>query len=177
MKRSFWILFAILVLATALRFFQLDAQSFWNDEGTSARVAERSLPLITAAAIGDIHPPLYYYALHFWRGVFGEGELAYAVSRLFSALSSLADLSARVKLLMSWPRSPPRLLLRSTRSKSITRKKRAATSCWRFGQRPRHISSSFDRRLPTTDGQPSSAQVMSSPPPLACTHIMPFPLF
>jgi len=74
MKRTLWILFAILALAAMLRFFQLDAQSFWNDEGTSARVAERSLPLITAASIGDIHPPLYYYVLHFWRGVFGESE-------------------------------------------------------------------------------------------------------
>jgi mannosyltransferase len=76
MKRTVWILFAILALAVTLRFFQLDAQSFWNDEGTSARVAERSLPLITAAAIGDIHPPLYYYALHFWRGIFGSSESA-----------------------------------------------------------------------------------------------------
>jgi len=58
-KTLFWMLVAILALATMLRFFQLDAQSFWNDEGTSARVAERSLPLITAASIGDIHPPLY----------------------------------------------------------------------------------------------------------------------
>src|SRR5512139_2866694 len=76
MKRSLWSLAAILILAAAARFFQLDAQSFWNDEGTSARVAERSLPLITAAAIGDIHPPLYYYALHFWRGLFGASEFA-----------------------------------------------------------------------------------------------------
>lgn len=76
MRRSLWVLLAILTLAAALRFFQLDAQSFWNDEGTSARVAERSLPLITAAAIGDIHPPLYYYALHFWRGLFGASEFA-----------------------------------------------------------------------------------------------------
>src|SRR5512136_2567416 len=76
MKRALWSLAAILILAAAARFFQLDAQSFWNDEGTSARVAERSLPLITAAAIGDIHPPLYYYALHFWRGIFGESEFA-----------------------------------------------------------------------------------------------------
>jgi mannosyltransferase len=34
------------------------------------------LPLVTAAAIADIHPPLYYYALHFWRGLWGESELA-----------------------------------------------------------------------------------------------------
>src|SRR5512137_538095 len=83
MKRTTWILLTILILAATLRFFQLDAQSFWNDEGTSARVAERSLPLITAAAIGDIHPPLYYYALHFWRGLFGASEFAL---RSFSAV-------------------------------------------------------------------------------------------
>ena len=46
MKRSFWMLVAILALAAALRFFQLDAQSFWYDEGNSARAAERSLPLL-----------------------------------------------------------------------------------------------------------------------------------
>lgn len=82
-RRVVWILPAILALAALLRFFQLDAQSFWYDEGNSARAAERSLSLITAAAIGDIHPPLYYYALHFWRGLFGESEFAL---RSFSAI-------------------------------------------------------------------------------------------
>ena len=90
MKRSLWILFAILIFAAMLRFFQLDAQSFWNDEGNSARAAERSLPLITAAAVGDIHPPLYYYALHFWRGVLGESEFA------------LRSLSATLGVILVW---------------------------------------------------------------------------
>src|SRR5512147_356101 len=66
----------ILVLAVFLRFYLLDGQSFWNDEGNSARIAERSLQLITEGAAGDIHPPLYYYLLHFWRGVFGSSEFA-----------------------------------------------------------------------------------------------------
>ena len=83
-------LVAILALAAALRFFQLDAQSFWYDEGNSARAAERSLPLITAAAVGDIHPPLYYYALHFWRGVLGESEFA------------LRSLSAALGVVLVW---------------------------------------------------------------------------
>lgn len=90
MKRSVWILLAILVLAAALRFYRLDAQSFWNDEGTSARVAERSLPLITAAAIGDIHPPLYYYALHYWRSLWGDSEFA------------LRSLSAVLGIMLVW---------------------------------------------------------------------------
>lgn len=70
------ILVLILALAVFLRFYLLDGQSFWNDEGNSARIAERSLQLITEGAAGDIHPPLYYYLLHFWRGVFGSSEAA-----------------------------------------------------------------------------------------------------
>jgi mannosyltransferase len=90
MRRIFTTVVIILALAAALRFYRLDAQSFWNDEGTSARVAERSLPLVTAAAIGDIHPPLYYYALHFWRGLVGASELA------------LRSLSALLGILLVW---------------------------------------------------------------------------
>jgi mannosyltransferase len=72
-----WVALAlVLMIATGLRFYRLDAQSFWNDEGNSARIAERSLALITDGAAGDIHPPLYYYLLHFWRGVFGASEFA-----------------------------------------------------------------------------------------------------
>ncbi len=58
------LLLAILLLATGLRFYRLDAQSFWNDEGNAARAAERSIPLILEAAAGDIHPPGYYLLLH-----------------------------------------------------------------------------------------------------------------
>ncbi len=70
------IFIAILVLAAALRFYRIDAQSLWNDEGNSARIAERSVALIVEGAAGDIHPPLYYLTLHVWRGVFGTGEAA-----------------------------------------------------------------------------------------------------
>jgi 4-amino-4-deoxy-L-arabinose transferase-like glycosyltransferase len=76
LNRLTFILLLILIFAAALRFYRIDGQSFWNDEGNSARIAERSLQLITAGAAGDIHPPLYYYVLHFWRGVFGSSEMA-----------------------------------------------------------------------------------------------------
>ena len=74
--RNLVVLVVVLALAVFLRFYLLDGQSFWNDEGNSARIAERSLQLITEGAAGDIHPPLYYYALHFWRGVLGTSEFA-----------------------------------------------------------------------------------------------------
>ena len=69
-------LLLIVLAGVALRVYHLDAQSFWYDEGNSARIAERSLQLIIAGAAGDIHPPLYYIVLHYWRALFGESEFA-----------------------------------------------------------------------------------------------------
>jgi 4-amino-4-deoxy-L-arabinose transferase-like glycosyltransferase len=77
------LLFLILLLAFMLRFYKIDAQSLWYDEGNSARIAERSIQLIVEGAAGDIHPPLYYLLLKFWRAFFGDGEMAL---RAFSTL-------------------------------------------------------------------------------------------
>ena len=65
---------AILLLAAALRFHRLEAQSFWNDEGNSARLSERSVPAILEGTASDIHPPLYYLLLRGWRELGGETE-------------------------------------------------------------------------------------------------------
>jgi len=70
------LLIAILLLAAALRFYRLDGQSLWNDEGNSVRLAQRSLALVTAGAAGDIHPPAYYYLLWAWIRLFGDSEFA-----------------------------------------------------------------------------------------------------
>jgi mannosyltransferase len=70
-KNQFWLLVAIAV-AYALRVYLLGAQSLWNDEGTSVALAPLSLNAITNAAAHDIHPPLYYYLLHFWMPVVGN---------------------------------------------------------------------------------------------------------
>lgn len=80
------ILISILLLATGVRFYRLEAQSFWNDEGNSARAAERPIPLILEAAEGDIHPPGYYLLLHLWRGLTGESEFSL---RALSALCGI----------------------------------------------------------------------------------------
>jgi 4-amino-4-deoxy-L-arabinose transferase-like glycosyltransferase len=86
-ERSRLLLLGILLLGASLRFYRLGAQSFWNDEGNSARLAERSLPLIVQGAAGDIHPPGYYLLLHYWRALFGHSEFAL---RSLSAVAGLA---------------------------------------------------------------------------------------
>jgi hypothetical protein len=86
--RTLLVLLAILLLATWLRFYRIDAQSFWHDEGNSAGLAQRDLPRIIAGAAGDIHPPGYYVLLAGWVSVFGtQGELPY---RSFSAACGVA---------------------------------------------------------------------------------------
>ena len=76
----------VLLLATFLRFHLLDAQSFWNDEGNSARLSERSIRLIIEGTASDIHPPLYYLILRGWRELVGESEFGL---RSFSAFAGV----------------------------------------------------------------------------------------
>ena len=64
----------IFLLAFGLRFYRLDAQSFWNDEGNSARLSERSVALIIEGTASDVHPPLYYLMLRGWRELVGDSE-------------------------------------------------------------------------------------------------------
>src|SRR5207244_3394969 len=58
------------------RFYRLDAQSYWNDEGTSLGLAGRSVPTILRSAAADIHPPGYYLILKTWHTVTGDTEFA-----------------------------------------------------------------------------------------------------
>ncbi len=74
-KNRFW-LFIALLTAFALRAYRLDAQSLWNDEGTSIALASLNLEAIVAGAARDIHPPLYYVLLSNWLMVSGNSEFA-----------------------------------------------------------------------------------------------------
>ena len=85
----------ILWLATGLRFYQLDAQSFWNDEGNSARLSERPLNLIIEGTASDIHPPLYYIVLRGWREILGGTEFGL---RSFSAFAGILTVAATLAL-------------------------------------------------------------------------------
>ncbi|HJX37596.1 MAG TPA: glycosyltransferase family 39 protein [Anaerolineae bacterium] len=86
--RAEWLVVALVVLlALFLRFYLLGRQSLWADEGNSAALARRTLSTITRDAARDIHPPFYYYLLHFWVRLWGNSEVAL---RSLSALSGTA---------------------------------------------------------------------------------------
>jgi mannosyltransferase len=77
----------ILLGGTLLRFAGLGKESIWLDEATSILIARLNLPSVVAWTAADIHPPLYYFALHFWLG-FGESEFAIrALSAMFGVLT------------------------------------------------------------------------------------------
>ncbi len=93
-RRRFLVL-TILLLATGLRFYRLDAQSFWNDEGNSARLSERSISKIIEGTASDIHPPLYYLILRGWRELVGDSEFGL---RSFSAFAGVLTVAVTITL-------------------------------------------------------------------------------
>ncbi|MDQ3249241.1 MAG: glycosyltransferase family 39 protein, partial [Chloroflexota bacterium] len=69
-----FLLVGTMLLAFALRIYQLDAQSLWYDEGVTADVAQRNLVELTRWTANDIQPPLYYYIVAGWGRLAGWSE-------------------------------------------------------------------------------------------------------
>src|SRR3989338_9192729 len=59
-------------------------QNYWRDEVFRIFMSQRSLVEIVTLTYGDGQPPLYYYLLKFWMGIFGDGEV---VTRAFSLVT------------------------------------------------------------------------------------------
>jgi mannosyltransferase len=86
-----WVGLAALLLGMGLRFYRLDAQSLWYDEGTSASLSASPIRRVMEAAAQDIHPPLYYLLLQAWSAVVGRSVFAL---RAFSALAGVVLIAA-----------------------------------------------------------------------------------
>ena len=63
------------LLAFALRVYNLGTQSLWTDEGYSIHLASQPLSAILTDIVSD-HSPLYYVVLHFWMPAAGQSEFA-----------------------------------------------------------------------------------------------------
>ncbi len=80
----------LILAAFALRFHQIDAQSLWNDEGNSLRLAQRSPGDLLDAVEHDIHPPGYYLLLKAWTGAAGESEFSLRALSAFQGVLAVA---------------------------------------------------------------------------------------
>ena len=70
-SRLWWV--PILALAMILRFYGLTASAVWGDEGSSLLLSEYAPGDLWFHAAHDVHPPLYFFLLRGWIGLFGDG--------------------------------------------------------------------------------------------------------
>lgn len=77
----------VLLLATVTRFYRLDYQSLWADEGNSLSLARAGFGEIATRTAFDIHPPFYYWLLKIWVSLLGESE--FGLRSLSAALGVL----------------------------------------------------------------------------------------
>jgi 4-amino-4-deoxy-L-arabinose transferase-like glycosyltransferase len=84
------LMLGIVLIAAAVRFHGITAQSLWNDEGNSYVQATRSLADIAANAARDIHPPGYYWLLSAWTRLAGTSELALRGLSAFASILAVA---------------------------------------------------------------------------------------
>ncbi len=89
LKNRVWV-FIALGVGFFVRVNELGAQSLWNDEGTSVALAQTSLSAIMNAAARDIHPPLYYWLLHYWIPFAGISEFALRFLSLLAGVLVIA---------------------------------------------------------------------------------------
>ena len=84
---SRWFHLAVLALGSAFVLVGAFHGYIWFDESYSVAIANHSFSEIWRIGSGDVHPVLFYWALHVLNLAFGQNILAY---RLFTVLGSIA---------------------------------------------------------------------------------------
>ncbi len=81
---------ALLLFAFGLRAHRIGEQRVWWDEGWSVWVARFSPLEILRQTGHDVHPPLYFELLHFWRALSGDSEAALRLSAALLGVLTIA---------------------------------------------------------------------------------------
>ena len=85
------VLLVILALAAAIRWWVVDRDALWLDEGYSWWDAQQPLTALwTLVPTCDPHPPLYFALLHGWIRLVGDGTVAMRSLSLLLGLASIA---------------------------------------------------------------------------------------
>lgn len=87
----YWIILAITIAGTALRFYNLTKISLWHDEAFSALLIKYSWSEMVYRIGLDVHPPMYYFFLRIWHYIFGWSLFSLrSMSVLFGVATILA---------------------------------------------------------------------------------------
>ncbi|MDH5478300.1 MAG: hypothetical protein OEY50_08205, partial [Nitrospinota bacterium] len=74
-KGHLWALGLVVLVGTAVRFWLIDKESLWFDEGLSVWFSQRPLPELWGQVPAyETHPPFYYTLLKGWTILFGTSE-------------------------------------------------------------------------------------------------------
>ena len=103
LSKQFWLLLLIILLAFALRLYQLDKESLWMDEAFSVHHAQEKdlLSLLTFVSTTEAAPPGHYLLLHYWIALFGSSEFSLRFPSVLFGVLSLALLFKIVKMVFS----------------------------------------------------------------------------
>lgn len=85
----------ILLVAAAVRFHMLDAQSLWYDEGVAFGHSQRSIFELIPALQNNVHVPAYFGSLALWEDFVGATEFGL---RSYSALWSILSVAVTYAL-------------------------------------------------------------------------------
>jgi mannosyltransferase len=88
LARAGFVLAAVVVLAGCISRF-IAPPGLWLDEALSVNISKLPLTQVPGALVEDGSPPLYYFLLHYWMLVFGQGDFAV---RALSGVTSVATL-------------------------------------------------------------------------------------
>lgn len=83
-----WLIPLLVLTGIAFRFVQLPFSCIWLDEAFSIKLAKGTLLQIVETLSSDNGSPLFYFLLHSWMGLFGDGEY------VLTALTVLLDCAA-----------------------------------------------------------------------------------
>jgi mannosyltransferase len=86
------LLLPLLLVSFGLRVYRLGDKSVWWDEGLAAWAARQPLADIARWTSADVHPPLYFWMLHFWR--LGSGDSEFSLRLLSAAIGVLTVVAA-----------------------------------------------------------------------------------
>ncbi|MBI1968624.1 glycosyltransferase family 39 protein [Candidatus Woesearchaeota archaeon] len=102
-SKQFWLLLFVILLAFALRLYQLDKESLWMDEAFSVHHAQEKdlFSLLTFVSTTEAAPPGHYLLLHYWIVLFGSSEFSLRFPSVLFGVFSLVFLFKIVKTFFS----------------------------------------------------------------------------